>query len=217
MNNNEKNKEDKNEEKVFEGIIEDTEKKGGGQKDKNKKDQVHHGSHHFRGSCCSRSSSGGGVVFGLFILFLGLFYLGKNLGWWNYQLNWTMIWPILIIFVGLSVMGGKRIVNWLLGIVLFFAIIVLLLSLLSSQRYAYNKKISNQLESEPINFSTNYSFKKYELVGDRENRFFSGYMSREEVERNVAEALDFMYQKADKDGKLDIELDIKRLIRREVE
>lgn len=215
-NNNEKNKEEKKEE-VFEGVIEDMDLGERDKKDKEKKDRTHHKSYHFKGSCCSKSSSGGGVVFGLFILFLGFFYLGKNLGWWNYQLDWTVIWPVLIIFVGLSIMGGKKMVNWLLGIVLFFAIIALLISLISSQRYNYHRKISNQLEAEPINFFTNYSFKKYELVGDKENQFFSGYMSREELERNIAEALDFMYQKADKDGKLDIEIDIKRLIRQEVE
>ncbi len=223
-NNNEKIKEEKTEEKVFEGVIEDM-----GQEEKNKHDkeekkdnknnsETRGKSYRFQSSCCSRSSSGGGSIFGLFILFLGLFYLGKNLNWWNYQLDWTVIWPVIIIFVGLSIMGGKKIVNWLIGVVLFFAIIFLLISMIAGQKYSYNKNISVNPANESANFFTNYSFKKYELVKDKESRFFSGYMSREEVERDVAEVLDFIYQKADDDsGKLDIEVDIKRLIRQEVE
>lgn len=223
-NNNEKIKEGEKEEKVFEGVVEDLDQEEKNKHDKEEKrdnknnSETRGKSYRFQSSCCSRSSSGGGSIFGLFILFLGLFYLGKNLGWWNYQLDWNTIWPILIVLCGLSIMGGKKVVHWLIGIVLFFAIVVLLISLIANQRYSYNKNISVKPVNESVDFFTNYSFKKYELVKDKESRFFSGYMSREEVDRNMAEVLDFIYQKADKDsGKLDIEVDIKRLIRQEVE
>lgn len=211
-----------NKEKIIEGVLEGNkqEEKNNNKKEKNEKKKNQSNFTGFRGSYrhCARSSSGGGIVFGLFIIFLGLFYLGKNLGWWSFSLDWTIIWPMIIIFVGLSIMGGKKIVNWIAGIILFFAIIVLFISMFSGQRYVSNKNISVNPANESANFFTDYSFKKYELVGDKESRFFSGYMTREEVEQDIAQTLDYIYQKADEDsGKLDIEVDIKRLIRQEVE
>ena len=59
-------------------------------------------------ACCSDDCSGR-RFFGLIIVFVGLAYLGKNMGWWQFEMNWSIFWPALLIFFGLMmiVKSGK--------------------------------------------------------------------------------------------------------------
>ncbi|HOZ53624.1 MAG TPA: DUF5668 domain-containing protein [bacterium] len=67
-------------------------------------------------SCCSTSGCFlKRNFFGILIFLLGIFYLGKNMGWWNFDLDWSLFWPILLILIGLMVMlkrkKNKEIIN----------------------------------------------------------------------------------------------------------
>lgn len=57
--------------------------------------------------CCSGKCSGKGV-FGFLVLAFGVFYLGKNVGWWNIDMNWSIFWPIIIILAGLMIIVKSR-------------------------------------------------------------------------------------------------------------
>ena len=60
-------------------------------------------------SCCS----GSGCFlrrnfFGILIFLLGVFYLGKNMGWWNFSLDWSLFWPIILIILGLFFITKRK-------------------------------------------------------------------------------------------------------------
>jgi len=59
-----------------------------------------------KSSCCSQKCSGA-RIFGLIVLLLGIAYLGKNLQWWSFEMNWSIFWPVILIFFG-SVMILKK-------------------------------------------------------------------------------------------------------------
>jgi len=79
----------------------------------------HYGHHH----CCGGFNFGR-LFFGLLVLVIGLFYLARNAGWLPADLhfNWSLIWPLLIIVAGLSLMTGR---GWLSGIISVILIILL--------------------------------------------------------------------------------------------
>ena len=81
--------------------------------------EVHH--HHYY----ARGFNFGKLFFGLFIICFGLFYLARNTGWLpvDIEINWMLIWPILIIFAGLSLLTGR---GWLTAIVGVVATIIIL-------------------------------------------------------------------------------------------
>lgn len=64
-----------------------------------KKDKKH--------SCCSEKCPGK-AVFGLLVLAFGVLYLGKNLAWWSFNMNWSVFWPIVIIICGLMIIVKSR-------------------------------------------------------------------------------------------------------------
>ncbi|MFA6171223.1 MAG: DUF5668 domain-containing protein [Patescibacteria group bacterium] len=89
----------------------------------------HHSHHHHRhGGCCNGHRGGfnpGKLFFGLFLIGLGLLYLAKNLGFLpaSFNIEWEKLWPLLIIFLGLSFFTGR---NWAsIIIVILFTIIII--------------------------------------------------------------------------------------------
>lgn len=60
-------------------------------------------------SCCATSGCFlRKYFFGIIIFLLGVFYLGKNMGWWNFDLDWSLFWPIILIICGLFVITKSR-------------------------------------------------------------------------------------------------------------
>ena len=47
------------------------------------------------------------MFFGLLIVIVGVVFLMQNLGWLSAS-AWQVIWPILIIIFGISIMSGER-------------------------------------------------------------------------------------------------------------
>ncbi len=56
---------------------------------------------------CSRDDFGKGM-FGLLVLIFGILYLGRNLKWWNFDINWAVFWPVVLILVGLVIIAKRK-------------------------------------------------------------------------------------------------------------
>lgn len=73
----------------------------------------------------------GRLFIGLIVLYLGVTYLGKNMGWFsfNFQLNWDLLVPAIIIAFGLSIISHRGgILSWLIGVVVVLFLAGLIIS-----------------------------------------------------------------------------------------
>ncbi|MFA5024872.1 MAG: DUF5668 domain-containing protein, partial [Patescibacteria group bacterium] len=67
------------------------------------------------------------IFFGLILVLIGLFYLGRNLGFLpDINLNFQVIWPILIILAGFLLVNRRSRVSIIVGV---FAALVFMLIL----------------------------------------------------------------------------------------
>lgn len=155
--------------------------------------------------------SGIQLFFGLSIFLLGIFYLGRTLDWWSFSLDWSIILPVLIIFFGLSVIGGNKAVRWLLWLLfLVFTTLLLVVAVIffckkdiDKTNYMTNQNLyHNQVRSNMEN-------KKTEDIKPLVNRHFSGSYNREEVDEKIDEVLDFIYGDRE-DEAIEIGVDIRR-------
>lgn len=75
--------------------------------------EVHH--HHYHKG---PEFNFGRLLFGLLIILVGLAYLGRSLGWLpaSFAIDWSVIWPIAIILLGLSLLSGRGWPNILFGL-----------------------------------------------------------------------------------------------------
>jgi hypothetical protein len=85
--------------------------------------EIHH--HHYQDK--SRGLPIGRIAFGLVLVFIGLVYLAQSTGWINVNINfdWWKLWPLLIIFWGLSMLGGRHWLSGTIGIAIVVAILVM--------------------------------------------------------------------------------------------
>ncbi len=69
----------------------------------------------------------GKLSFGLFLIVLGILYLSKNLGWINLDFNFNVwqLWPLLIIFAGLSLLTGRTVASIFAGIIFTLTVITI--------------------------------------------------------------------------------------------
>ncbi|PIT94472.1 hypothetical protein COT98_03435 [Candidatus Falkowbacteria bacterium CG10_big_fil_rev_8_21_14_0_10_39_9] len=70
-------------------------------------------------SCCDRGNGVhyGKVFFGLVLVLFGLFYLGRNLGFWPaFNFNLQAIWPVLLIVIGLWLVNRRARISILVGV-----------------------------------------------------------------------------------------------------
>jgi len=79
----------------------------------------HHHYHEYRGFNLGR------FLLGMIVVVVGLAYLAKTTGWINFNFNvqWLNLWPLLIIFIGLSLISFRGWAGALLGI--FISLLVL--------------------------------------------------------------------------------------------
>jgi hypothetical protein len=73
--------------------------------------EIHH-HHHYR-----KGPGMGGIFFGIIVIFVGLLFLARSLGWFpeGFHFNWNIVWPLIIIFVGLSMLSRHGLVSWIIG------------------------------------------------------------------------------------------------------
>lgn len=71
--------------------------------------EVHH--HHYK-----RGFNPGSMFFGLLIIVVGVAFLGRNAGWFDFsfQVDWNVIWPVILILVGLSFFNRR---GWVSGVI----------------------------------------------------------------------------------------------------
>jgi hypothetical protein len=65
----------------------------------------------------------GSIFFGLFLVFIGFIYLGKNLGLISVSLDIREYWPVLLILLGLSLLKGRGLLMLFIGILIAIAAI----------------------------------------------------------------------------------------------
>ncbi|MCK9438548.1 MAG: DUF5668 domain-containing protein [Patescibacteria group bacterium] len=128
--------------------------------------------------------------FGLIIILLGLFYLGRNMGWWNFYFDQAIFWPLVLMMIGLLIIGNHLILRWLLVMISIFVAVVLISSLF------FYAKDSRKIEKGPINQVENsvYQTSVYQSSRGDYNTYFFGDLNRSEVEQKINSILDYIYR-----------------------
>jgi hypothetical protein len=77
----------------------------------------------------------GKLSLGLFLIVLGILYLAKLTGWltFDFQIAWWQLWPLLIIFFGLSLLTGRTVASIFAGVILTLTVLTITLILLLGQ------------------------------------------------------------------------------------
>lgn len=107
--------------------------------------------------CCShrRSPNFGKIFLGIIIVAVGLAYFLNNSGLYQVDINlgFNIIWPVILIYIGLSVLSGKGWFSYLIGILLVALILVIMFTnllinnnSLSSTKddFSYAKEVTTQ-------------------------------------------------------------------------
>ena len=128
--------------------------------------------------------------FGLIIILLGLFYLGRNMGWWNFYFDQAIFWPLVLMMIGLLIIGNHLILRWLLVMISIFVAVVLISSLF------FYAKDSRKIEKGPINQVEKgvYQTSVYQSSRGDYNTYFFGDLNRSEVEQKINSILDYIYR-----------------------
>ncbi|MEI6378759.1 MAG: DUF5668 domain-containing protein [Candidatus Falkowbacteria bacterium] len=96
----------------------------------------------------------GKIAFAVTLIMLGFIYLGVNLGWLPPEVKpdlWQM-WPLLLIFLGLSMITGQGLLSILAGSALTLTVLTMILLLLFNN---LPKTIATNLISPDVSLSTN--------------------------------------------------------------
>lgn len=144
--------------------------------------------------------------FGLLVILLGLFYLGRNMGWWDIQFNQAVFWPLVLVFVGLLIIGNRLILRCLLAMLSIFVIVIMASSLLFYFRDSKKiEKISENQAKKNIYQTSVYQSSR----GDYNTHFF-GNLDRSEVEQKISSILDYIYKSNPNDRKyIEVKIDKK--------
>ncbi len=94
----------------------------------------------------------GGLFLGIVLIAVGLFYLARNFGWLpaNATLNFFQLWPLLLVFIGLSMISAR---NWLMTVFGFlFTLTILTVTFLT---LAGSIVFRADVSETPINIAKN--------------------------------------------------------------
>jgi hypothetical protein len=82
---------------------------------------------------------------------IGVLYLAKNMGWLTIDFNFNLwqLWPLLIVFWGLSLLTGKNVASIFAGIILTLTVLTITFILVFGQNeYAINVKTAMQSNTD---------------------------------------------------------------------
>lgn len=73
----------------------------------------------------------GKIFLGLVLVLIGVFYFARAVGWIPQyaELNWSELWPMLIIIFGFSLISGRGFVSTVIGGVFMLVVFILILYL----------------------------------------------------------------------------------------
>ncbi len=72
--------------------------------------EVHHYHHDKKGGFSLAR-----LLFGGILILIGIAYLGNSFGWFSVNVDFWQLWPILIVFLGLSILSRHGWVAWVVG------------------------------------------------------------------------------------------------------
>lgn len=94
-------------------------------------------------------------VIGGVIVLLGLQWLAASLGWsWRWSIDLWRFWPVVIIFIGLSMMFRGRIVSAVLSVLVGFAIVLLVNSWFFGAPAAHRTATVQSLQTDQLAAAT---------------------------------------------------------------
>ncbi|MFA5927306.1 MAG: DUF5668 domain-containing protein [Patescibacteria group bacterium] len=70
----------------------------------------------------------GRLFLGLVIIAIGALYLLRNFGVIDFDLDWSRLWPLIIIFIGLSMLSGRSTVAVIIGALATLIVVAVLVS-----------------------------------------------------------------------------------------
>lgn len=106
--------------------------------------EIHH--HHYKES----RFNFGRLLFGLLIIIIGLVFLAQSAGWLNkIDFDWWQLWPVLIIFFGLSILSGRGWISAAIGVVVTLIVLGIVALLVFGNFNLTNKATI----SEPISIN----------------------------------------------------------------
>lgn len=132
------------------------------------------------------------VFAGLIIILSGFFYFLKALGFVVFSFNIFSLWPLFIIFLGLSLLVKKNIISDIIGIItLLLVLFVIFLSVFSYQfNYSSSKNIPINIELEEnitkgkINITTGIG--RVNINGGEKEKFMLGGLNSNIMDINVS-------------------------------
>jgi len=73
----------------------------------------------------------GKLFLGFLLIVIGFAYFAKTAGWIdiNFNFDWWQLWPILIIFAGLSMFSARGWFSMIIGIIITFAILGMIIAM----------------------------------------------------------------------------------------
>ncbi len=94
----------------------------------------------------------GNLFLGIFLIFLGIVLLGKSTGWYevNISVNLWQLWPLLIIFIGLSLLSRGRWSSFIITVVVTIIVIAIVGFMMFFGMGTKNGKISKNIENISI-------------------------------------------------------------------
>jgi len=112
----------------------------------------------------------GKLFFGIIFVLVGLFYFSQSTGWTFNRIDFQIqqLWPLIIIFWGLSMTAGRGFFSAVVGILTTVSILAIVLMLLV-KGYSSVEMKESELKIFPINITKEENIKKVSV--EIENRF----------------------------------------------
>lgn len=99
----------------------------------------------------------GRFFLGIVLVFVGIVFLAQNMGWFSFvQVDLLSLWPLILIFLGLSMFDARRWWSKILGVISVFAVVLFVLGALIGGSQLVHVKLTGEVVEEEravVNFS----------------------------------------------------------------